>query len=80
MIFLFLTHQKKNRRSTVQWAMIDQLQNPKPGFETITKLHFRLRKKQILRELYSWLKEEKGGEKEELTGLVEKLERMLEKV
>lgn len=28
--------------NTVRYAMIDQLTNPRPGFEEITRLHFRL--------------------------------------
>ena len=59
--------------------MIDQLQHPKPGFETITILHFQLQKKQILRQLQAWVKEEKKEEKE-LKGLVEKFQKMLEKI
>ena len=27
--------------NTVRYAMIDQLTNPRPGFEEITRLHFR---------------------------------------
>mmetsp|Transcript_12538 Transcript_12538/g.19197 ORF Transcript_12538/g.19197 Transcript_12538/m.19197 type:complete len:253 (-) Transcript_12538:17-775(-) len=71
------------RRNTVRWAMIDQLQNPKPGFEIVTKLHFKLRKKQILRELAVWKKEEKEKEGEREGGLmelVEVLEHLLDKV
>jgi hypothetical protein len=34
--------------------MIDQLVNLKPGFEDVTKLHFRLKRRHILKELLSW--------------------------
>jgi hypothetical protein len=46
------------RRGCVQWAMIDQIKNPKPGFKAITKLHFRLKKDEIKTQLDSWLKDD----------------------
>ena len=79
-ILFFLNNTHKHRINTVRWAMIDQLQHPKPGFETITALHFQIQRKQILRQLQGWVKEEKEEKlkERELEGLVEKFKKMLE--
>mmetsp|Transcript_11168 Transcript_11168/g.16728 ORF Transcript_11168/g.16728 Transcript_11168/m.16728 type:complete len:245 (+) Transcript_11168:2-736(+) len=41
--------------STVQWAMLDMLQNPPPGFEDIVKAHFFLQQKNICEQIDKWL-------------------------
>ena len=44
------------RYSNVKFAMIDAIKNPTPGFETIIRRHFFLKKDEILEEMRKWLK------------------------
>ena len=46
------------RRGCIQWAMIDQIKNPKPGFKAVTKLHFRLKKDEIKAQVEAWLQDD----------------------
>jgi hypothetical protein len=39
----------------IQYAMIDQINNPSKGFETIIKRHFFLKKEEILKECKKWV-------------------------
>ena len=41
--------------NTVCWAMIDMLQSPPKEFEDIIKIHFRLKKAHIMKEVHGWL-------------------------
>ena len=47
------------RLQTLKWAIIDKIKNPPKGFENFTKEHFRLKKKEILDIVKSWLEETK---------------------
>jgi hypothetical protein len=44
--------------ATLKWAMLDQIQHPKPGFEDITRLHFLLKRDEILAQMKRWVAEE----------------------
>jgi len=50
--------------ATVQWAMLDMLKNPPPGFEHVVKAHFYLQQKNICQQIEKWLKlpEHKSGQ------------------
>lgn len=53
--------------NTIQWAMIDVLKNPKPGFEDAIKAHFLALRPTILQNCQKWLKDTDGsGEQEQL--------------
>lgn len=43
--------------NTVQWAMADVLRSPRPGFEAVTRAHFRHLRPKILRQCRRWLEE-----------------------
>lgn len=40
--------------------MIDQLRNPKPGFEDVTKTHFRSIRISLLEQCKTWFSESAG--------------------
>ena len=40
-----------------RWAMIDQLRKPKPGFEEVTKAHFRRIRCSLLNQCKTWFSE-----------------------
>jgi len=42
------------REKTIRWAMLDHLTNPKPGFEEVIKLHFKMKKQIILDQVETW--------------------------
>ena len=44
------------RYCNVKFAMVDQLKNPSKGFENAIRRHFYLKKDEILKECYKWLK------------------------
>ena len=41
--------------NTVQWAMVEPLRNPRPGFEAVTRAHFRILRPKILSQCRTWL-------------------------
>ena len=41
--------------ATVQWAMLDMLKNPPPGFEDAVRAHFFLQQKNICAQIEAWL-------------------------
>jgi hypothetical protein len=49
---------------TVQWAMVDQLRHPTPGFEDAIRTHFRLKRAHILRSVAAWLDEARSSDTE----------------
>eukprot|EP00892_Ulva_mutabilis_P008582 jgi/Ulvmu1/6096/UM027_0074.1 len=49
--------------NTVQWAMVDVLRHPRPGFEAVIRTHFRMLRPKILRTCRRWLNEaDEAGE------------------
>ena len=38
--------------ATVRWGMLDHLQHPRVGYEEVVKLHFKLKKKEILQQVW----------------------------
>lgn len=69
--------------NTIQWAMIDVLKNPKPGFEAAITAHFLALRPTILRNCQSWLQDIDGsGEqgqlnKERMAGVILELNELL---
>jgi len=62
------------REQTIRWAMIDQLENPKPGFVDVIHLHFGHRVSFIMAQLEKWLvmtKDEK--QRQNMANLIERL-------
>jgi len=47
------------RVATLQWAIIDQLQNPSPGFEEPIRIHFTLKRNEIMKQCHDWIKDAK---------------------
>jgi baculoviral IAP repeat-containing protein 6 len=45
------------RLRNMQWAILDQLKNPSPGFEDAIKTHFLIKKDIILKECKQWVDE-----------------------
>jgi len=45
------------RAATLQWAIIDQLMNPSPGFEEPIRIHFTLKRNDIMKQCQEWLKD-----------------------
>ena len=43
--------------ANLKYAMIEQIKNPPKGFEEIVKLHFYLKKEEIMKECMGWLNE-----------------------
>lgn len=43
------------RYCNIKYAMIEQMQNPPKGFESIVRLHFYLKKEEILKEVNKWV-------------------------
>src|SRR5690348_5753370 len=41
----------------MQWAMIEQLRNPSPGFEDVIKTHFRVKRDYVYKTVKDWLRE-----------------------
>eukprot|EP01126_Amoeba_proteus_P050395 TRINITY_DN5949_c0_g1_i1.p1 TRINITY_DN5949_c0_g1~~TRINITY_DN5949_c0_g1_i1.p1 ORF type:complete len:401 (-),score=111.36 TRINITY_DN5949_c0_g1_i1:41-1102(-) len=44
------------RLATAKWAILDMLLHPPAGFEDVVKLHFKLRRKEVMADLTNWLK------------------------
>lgn len=69
--------------NTIQWAMIDVLTNPKPGFEDAIKAHFLALRPTILRNCQAWLKDiDDSGEqgklnRERMAGVILELNELL---
>lgn len=60
------------RCGTLQFAMIDMLKNPPPEFADIIKMHFYLKKDQIISQVQGWIDKAPDLENNSLyTGLVE---------
>lgn len=43
----------------IKFAMIDAIKNPLPGFETVIRRHFYVKKDEILEECREWLEHSK---------------------
>uniref|UniRef100_A0A6B2L0B4 UBC core domain-containing protein n=1 Tax=Arcella intermedia TaxID=1963864 RepID=A0A6B2L0B4_9EUKA len=58
------------RVATLQWAIIDQISNPSKGFEKAITTHFLLKRNDIMRQCYAWIKDaRKDNSKAHLTTL-----------
>mmetsp|Transcript_19443 Transcript_19443/g.38096 ORF Transcript_19443/g.38096 Transcript_19443/m.38096 type:complete len:394 (-) Transcript_19443:163-1344(-) len=72
------------RVATIQHAMIWQMRNPAPGFETLLQEHFRLKKHHILTTVDRWVEEAKSsdtkGHLKSMTKLVTELREELDKL
>ena len=66
------------REQTIRFGMLDQLRNPKPGFEEATDKHFALRKLQLLKTARRWASE--AAQRSPIRALVAQLEQELEKL
>ncbi len=49
------------RMATINYAMIDHLLRPKPGFEECIILHFKLKTNEIKSQVEKWCEEEKDS-------------------
>jgi len=61
-------YNKERRKATIEWAMIDHMKNPTPGFEDAIKYHFLHHKKAITEQAKAWQKKD-GFKKSLLTDL-----------
>ena len=52
---------------TVEWAMIDQLKNPKPGFEDVIRYHFFLKRDEIKEQVQGWITKAETARKDSST-------------
>lgn len=43
------------RYGNIQYAIIDQIKNPPPGFEQIIRRHFFLKQDEIMEEVKKWV-------------------------
>lgn len=50
------------RYGNVKWAMLGHIKNPPPGFETVIKRHFYLKRANILKTTKEWLDRIEGNE------------------
>jgi len=64
------------RRGTMKWAMLEQIKQPSPGFEDVIKLHFKLKKDEILKQCGEWLADDSSCQAifDELKLVLQKLE------
>jgi baculoviral IAP repeat-containing protein 6 len=72
------------RPSTIEWAMIDMIKNPPPGFEDVIRQHFLLKRHYILGVVDAWIEDagKKGlehisGHKDRMTKLRTQLTEVL---
>ena len=61
----------------VRWAIIEQIKKPSPGFEEPIKVHFKLKKDQIMKQCHEWLAD---AEKSKTSGFYDKLKKLVEEV
>lgn len=47
-------YNEERETATIQWAMIDMLQNPPQGFEQVVKEHFSRKKEEIIEQCMKW--------------------------
>jgi baculoviral IAP repeat-containing protein 6 (apollon) len=72
--------------NTVQWAMIDVLRHPKPGFEAAITAHFKTLRHVILQHCQKWLQDmdlpgEQGQlNQERMAGVIMELNGLLNKL
>ncbi len=45
------------RKATLQWAILEQMKNPAPGFDEIIRTHFKIKKEQVLKTANEWINE-----------------------
>ena len=60
--------------------MIDQLRNPRPGFEEVTRTHFKLLRHAVMQQCQRWMKEDAfmaGFHTQRLAGAVTELHGLL---
>lgn len=50
------------RYGNVKWAMLGHIKNPPPGFETVIKRHFYMKRASILKTTKEWLDRIDGNE------------------
>eukprot|EP01120_Amphizonella_sp_Union-15-10_P006964 TRINITY_DN2302_c0_g1_i1.p1 TRINITY_DN2302_c0_g1~~TRINITY_DN2302_c0_g1_i1.p1 ORF type:complete len:364 (+),score=68.65 TRINITY_DN2302_c0_g1_i1:1-1092(+) len=63
--------------ATLKWALLDQLKSPSPGFEEAIKIHFRLKRDEIMEQCYEWLKEDKSSK---TAGHYEKMQKFVDEL
>eukprot|EP00891_Asterochloris_glomerata_P004328 jgi/Astpho2/4328/e_gw1.00065.64.1_t len=66
--------------NTIRYAIIDQLRNPRPGFEEVTRMHFKLLRHAVMQQCQRWLKEDAfmaGFHTQRLAGAVTELHGLL---
>jgi len=49
-------YNKNVRSNCLKYAMLEQLQQPPPGFEEIVRLHYQIKKDAVNKQLDEWLK------------------------
>ena len=52
------------RLRNLQWAIVDKIKNPAPGFENLIKEHFKFKKQEIIDTVEDWLTVSKKSEGE----------------
>lgn len=52
-------YNKERRKETINWAMIDHMNNPSPGFEKEIRYHFLHNKAAIMEQAQAWYKKDK---------------------
>lgn len=66
--------------NTVRWAMIDQLKNPREGFQEVTKQHFKLMRHRIMKQCKGWIEQCTEGQaalRDRLVASVDELHSLL---
>ena len=48
------------RLQTMRWGILDQINNPIPGFEDMIKNHFKMKKQEIISTIDKWIEETKS--------------------
>ena len=61
----------------IRWAMIDQLNNPPPGYEDVVKNHFKIKKNDIINVVDKWNLESNEKYKSKMTEEITKLKNLL---
>jgi hypothetical protein len=68
------------REQTVRWGMIEMLKNPPKGFENVVKMHFKLRKQSISRQITRWAEEASSTRKSAFKSLQKTLAAQIEQL
>lgn len=68
------------RLAAVEWAMLNQLRHPSPGFEKAIRTHFYLKREYVLKTVEQWLSEASPPAYSRLHALLQELREELEKL